>query len=166
MAILQLDCPHCRTVHAPFSGSHHVHVHSGKNLYDVFLQCGVCGHAIVAEVLTGSISLWREDTNRDAANGILRYWPENRSDKAPKHTDATAERYFLQGVDSLARQNFDAAGMMFRKTLDAALKCVHLEGKGTLEKRIDSLPPETWCHTRHENVGSQYPIIGQRGGSR
>ena len=44
--------------------------------------------------------------------------------------------------------------MMFRKVLDASLRNVHPEGKGTLQKRIEALPTEigvtpamkTWAH--------------------
>ena len=50
------------------------------------------------------------------------------------------KNFYLQGMDNLAR-NFDAAGTMFRKSLDAAMKHLDPTGKGTLEKRIDSLDP-------------------------
>jgi hypothetical protein len=56
-------------------------------------------------------------------------------------------------MDNMAR-NFDAAGTMFRKSLDAALKRLDSTGKGSLQKRIDTLPAETgvtpamkeWAH--------------------
>ena len=62
--------------------------------------------------------------------------------------------FYKQGMDSLTRKNFDAAGTMFRKSLDAGLRQIDPDGKGTLEKRINALPSETgitppmkgWAH--------------------
>ena len=62
--------------------------------------------------------------------------------------------FYCQGIDSLSRKNFDAAGAMFRKSLDTGLKRIHPEGKGTLQRRIDELPDATgvtpamkeWAH--------------------
>jgi Domain of unknown function (DUF4145) len=48
----------------------------------------------------------------------------------------------LQGIDNLKRKNFDAAGTMFRKSLDVGLKIINPAGRGSLEKRIDSLPED------------------------
>lgn len=49
-------------------------------------------------------------------------------------------RFYLQRVDNLKRGHFDAAGTMFRKSLDTDLKRLHAEGNGPLENRVDGLP--------------------------
>jgi len=57
-------------------------------------------------------------------------------------------------MDSLTRRNFDAAGAMFRKSLDTDLKRIHSEGRGKVQNRIDNLPEATgvtpamkkWAH--------------------
>ncbi len=59
----------------------------------------------------------------------------------------------MQGVANLSA-NFDAAGMMFRKCLEAALKHLDPNGTGTLAMRIDNLPAKVdvtpsmkeWAH--------------------
>lgn len=61
-------------------------------------------------------------------------------------------------MDNLARKNFDAAGTMFRKSLDTALKRLDPSGKGTLQQRIENLPAalgitpamKEWAHQIRE----------------
>jgi len=53
---------------------------------------------------------------------------------------ANIESFYSQGMDSLSRKNFDAAGTMFRKSLDTALKRLDPSGLGNLQQRIDKLP--------------------------
>ena len=80
-------------------------------------------------------------------------FPKRASVAAPEHCPANVARFYEQGLENVVR-NFDAAGTMFRKSLDAALKHIDPNGKGTLEKRIDNLPPATgvtpamlsWAH--------------------
>jgi hypothetical protein len=60
----------------------------------------------------------------------------------PAHTPDRPKNLYLQGLDNQRRQNWDASGMAFRTCLDQALRRLHPEGKGTLARRIDSLPAE------------------------
>jgi len=45
----------------------------------------------------------------------------------------------MQAVDCLQRKNFDASGMMFRKTLDIATKSLGANPSKKLKSRIDEL---------------------------
>ena len=84
---------------------------------------------------------------------LVETFPKPVAVAAPEHTPDNVSRFYLQGMDNIAR-NFNAAGTMFRKSLDAALKHLDKAGKGTLEKRIDNLPAATgvtpamkeWAH--------------------
>jgi hypothetical protein len=46
---------------------------------------------------------------------LHQYWPEKPPTKAPDHTPNNVQSFYIQGIDNLARKNFDAAGTMFRK---------------------------------------------------
>jgi len=88
----------------------------------------------------------------------LQQWPTGMEEKLPEHVPQNVERFYIQGMDNLSRKNWDAAGTMFRKALDTSLKHLDPSGKGTLQKRIDNLPPEhgvtpamkQWAHEIRE----------------
>jgi len=143
MAIhLQRDCPHCLTVKAPLSGGHFIQVTPGQHAYVIFMQCGVCGEGVLVKVNHPNIGPYVQGGIANPIAYVVESWPKVTEQKAPLHTPDNVKSFYLQGIDSLARRNFDAAGTMFRKALDAGLRKVHPDGKGTLEKRIDSLPDE------------------------
>jgi hypothetical protein len=85
---------------------------------------------------------------------LMEIWPKRQPAEAPQHLPPNVASYYLQGVDNLRCRNFDAAGTMFRKSLDAGLKKIDPAGRGSLEKRIDSLSDTTgvtpamksWAH--------------------
>lgn len=138
---IQLDCPHegCLTEKAGFTGSH-FHLHKpGAHEYIFLLQCGVCGNGVVAKYFGGSFQHWVSGHGIGDTR-LLETWPKRSPIEAPQHLADNVARYYLQGMDNLKRKNFDAAGTMFGKALDVGLKRLDPSGKGTLEKRIDSLP--------------------------
>jgi hypothetical protein len=120
------------------------------------MQCGVCRECVVVKCdSTGGFENWVSGRYGSAhAPSITAVFPELPPSKAPEYLPDNVKRFYLQGEDSLARSNYDAAGMMFRKALDAGLKKLHAEGSGSLQRRIDSLPAETgvtpamkeWAH--------------------
>lgn len=137
-AIAILDCPHCHTQKVSFAciGEWLTTDRSQRALF----RCGACGEGLIAEYwgtnslrdLAGDISLW--------GINLGQRWPEPASGDAPEDTPATIANFFQQGTSSLASGNFDAAGMMFRKTLESTTK--HLDPASanlTLLKRIDKL---------------------------
>ena len=75
-------------------------------IIEQFAQCGVCFQGVIL---------------RD-------YGPENpfvlplAKDDIPEHLPENVGRFFRQGVDNVKQRNWDAAGSMFRKTLESALK--------------------------------------------
>lgn len=90
---------------------------------------------------------------------IEEVWPKPPPLEAPQHTPGNPRRYYLQGLNALRRDDYDAAGTMFRKCLDSALKALAPGGKGTLQQRIDKLPASTgvtdamkeWAHVIRED---------------
>jgi hypothetical protein len=123
----------------------------------MLMQCGVCGDCVVAKFASPSIGhfqAWVQGRAQMTENAVLvETFPKSVEIVAPDHTPGNVSRFYLQGMDNIAR-NFDAAGTMFRKSLDAALKHLNPDGKGSLAKRIDDLPVETgvtpamkqWAH--------------------
>jgi hypothetical protein len=111
--------------------------------YILLLQCSFCFNGIVAKFSGHEFGNWmRTNGQHRPLPKLVECWPKADSPSAPKHIPDNIRSFFLQGLDSLRRRGFDAAGTMFRKSLDTALKRIHSDGKGTLQKRIDALPPE------------------------
>ena len=112
-------------------------------------------HRPVVACFPGGVPLAQITGNAEAAGyRVLHSWPEGTPISCPAHTPERPRNLYVQGIDNQRRQNWDAAGMAFRTCLDQALRRLHLEGKGTLARRIDDLPPETgvtpsmktWAH--------------------
>jgi len=128
--IILADCPHCRTIQAGFrclrvyerwekrteSGSESTYlVRTG------FLCCPVCQKAIIADLLGNQFT-----------------FTPNWNLEVPEHLPEAVERFLRQGLENIHR-NFDAAGMMFRKSLEIALKEKHPELNESLYKNIEKL---------------------------
>lgn len=104
-------------------------------------MCGSCGEGVIWEFFGpqgGVVQLGGDIASFGMMLGMQ--WPEEESGAAPENTPATVARYFEQGTSSLSSGNFDAAGMMFRKTLETATKILDESFvKLPLVKRIDAL---------------------------
>lgn len=124
----------------------------------MLMQCQVCGKGVIAVFeAPGNIvqfGQWVQGNAGMNGNAILvNTFPKLLTAAAPEHTPENVKRFYLQGMENLER-HFDAAGTMFRKALDAALKQLDPAAKGTLQKRIDSLDPsigvtpamKQWAH--------------------
>jgi hypothetical protein len=123
----------------------------------ILMQCPICGEGVVAKFKSTSREGFKKWIDgQDVMGGhtcLLATYPKSYTLAAPEHTPDNVKRFYVQGLDNMAG-NFDAAGTMFRKSLDAALKHIDPTGKGTLEKRIDNLPAATgvtppmkeWAH--------------------
>ena len=162
MPQIPLDCPYCLTKQAAFQGSSFEPMNAENTEFIMLMQCQVCRDGIVARFkapssqsfyqwVQGQVYGTPEQIKKVA--DLIKTYPEPHVSTTPDHTPQNVERFYLQGMDNLKR-NFDAAGTMFRKSLDSALKHLDPNGKGTLEKRIDSLPDasgvtsamKTWAH--------------------
>ena len=126
------DCPHCGTTSVAFT--HKTSIISnrlGQQWTDAVGECGHCGRGIIAMV-QGNVQKVEEFYRHG-----MTIAPSLPPTSAPAHTPPNVARFFEQGMENLAR-NFDAAGTMFRKALDIALKESFPELHGTLMHRIDS----------------------------
>ena len=95
-------------------------------------------------------------------------WPLKLS-KAPEEFPADVGRYWMQAHRSLSEENWDAAAVMARSSLQIALRSFKAEGKN-LKEEIDSvadsglLPPimKDWSHNVRElGNDSAHPEPGQ-----
>lgn len=156
MAHLALTCPHCLTEKAGFSGDRYAKLRTApgmSDLFHVFMVCGVCSKAVVVEMRGNGFDRWLLHGDPRSAE-VVRVFPPLPTLAAPMHLPDNIRSFFLQGLDNHRRHHFDAAGTMFRKALDAALRRLHPDGKGTLQKRIEALPAElgvtpamkAWAH--------------------
>jgi hypothetical protein len=141
MPEISLDCPHCRTERAAFTGDADYPFQPGpQSLFILLMQCKVCGEGIVAKFEGVGFKAWLGVRYPKMLQGLVKYWPENTQIKAPDDTPDNVRRFYVRGMDNLRWKNFDASGTMFRKSLDTALKHLDPPGKGTLQQRIDNLP--------------------------
>ncbi|HJS84278.1 MAG TPA: DUF4145 domain-containing protein [Acetobacteraceae bacterium] len=108
----------------------------------LLLQCGYCQNGVVAKYRGHEIMNWVQTNGQATPPHLVEVCPKAEPPSAPKYLPDNIRRFFLQGLDSLRRKGYDAAGTMFRKSLDVALKRIHPEGRGTLQRRIDTLPQE------------------------
>ncbi len=87
--------------------------------WDVFARCGYCHRGIVATFRTANDLPPSE--NNEENRKLLSIAPPFPHTGAPIHTPENVARFFKQGMENLSG-NYDAAGSMFRKALDAGLK--------------------------------------------
>ena len=134
------ECPRCEIKGVAFQIEHggpSWKDDRGYTYSEKFAVCGVCRRGVIATF-----------HSRIGLTGLLPSPP-----KPPDHLPDNVRSFFEQGINNLS-QSWDAAGAMFRKTLDVTLKHKFSEIKGTLKKRIDEaanqrdLTPELaeWAH--------------------
>lgn len=150
VAQISLDCPHCHTAKAAFTGVHPVPSPPGQNSqYIMLFQCQLCGEGIIAKLQSSTpnaVHQWvsghanMQGTGGHGSTSLLRHWPAEVETTAPANAPDNVTSFYLQGMDNLTRRHYDAAGTMFRKSLDTALRRLDPSGKGTLQQRIDKLP--------------------------
>ena len=104
--------------------------------HDIFAICGICKRGVVATFMEG---------------GFMEMAPS--PPEAPGYLPDNIKSFFNQAMNNLPK-NWDAAGAMFRKTLDVTLTIKFPDIKGTLNSRIcaaakqHKLTPELaqWAH--------------------
>lgn len=142
MVQVPLDCPYCSTEKVAFRGTHYMQCDTAGEDHILLLQCGCCQNGIVARFHGQEFVYWMQAGGLVRPPTLVDISPKAKPIDAPDYLPDNIRHFFLQGADSLRRKGYDAAGTMFRKSLDVALKHLHPEGKGTLHKRIDALPQE------------------------
>ena len=179
MSVISLTCPHagCNLEKAAFV-TQFVNV-PAESVYECFAKCPGCHRSVIA-LFHGRPNMNLMGMNGDLMNiegHIIFYtmFPNIGEVDTPLHTPETVARLYEQGFDSLRRGNWDAAGMMFRKCLESALRNLHPLGSGSLFNRINNLPPESgvtdamkeWAHeirgigneSAHEGLESEEDAV-------
>ncbi len=146
LALNQITCPFCE-VDGNFSRvSHFVKQHSGSGkslIFDTF-QCGNCGNYVMI--------FWSPSRLGQMHDYKMVPWPR-RLTKYPEHWPEEVGRCWMQAHRSLKDENWDAAAVMARSALQAALRQQGAKGKDLFgeindlaSKRL--LPPlmQEWSH--------------------
>lgn len=139
-AVTRQDCPFCKTKQVAFTSVTDWKVLAGG--WRSLFRCGSCNEGVIWEYKTQSGNHPQGVSGDIGAFKIAlgEQWPKPESGAAPEDTPVTVAAYFEQGTSSLQSGNFDAAGMMFRKTLETATKILDEKlAKKPLVQRIDAL---------------------------
>ncbi|MGF7168896.1 hypothetical protein FHS91_000551 [Sphingobium xanthum] len=137
------DCPHCRTRGAGFVVVYQWPFRNHSSFANFLAICGVCNNGVV--VLSNSIAPNHPSLLQGMNNypgticTIVKMWPDY-SPEAPAGVPENVTGFYLQGLENLHHQRWDAAGAMFRKTLDTATKTIAPDLKSiSLFARINKL---------------------------
>lgn len=125
--VIRFNCPHCDIRQAAFTvkGQYDYSEEGDRVAYNgttALYICPNCNEGIVVTARNGQMHKIYPQPKTHALDGLP---PE-------------VERYFKQGVDCLSG-NYDAAGMMFRKSLEVGLGNKFPDTKGLLVHRIREL---------------------------
>ncbi len=119
------DCPFCNTRGAGFEVVHQWGVRGNTAQGQLLAICGICtrGMTMMAGSLRGNLVNLVQHSIAFPGESyfIIQAWPELRSE-APSGVPENVERFYVQGLENLHSGRWDAAGAMFRKTLDVATK--------------------------------------------
>ena len=141
MTVFQADCPHCGTRAVGFTIVNEIRATKvAEPLWDTLAVCGRCSRGTLASFMTpdGDSPLgWLSRRDDSAFLGEPVIAPSRPNTEAPEHTAKNVSEFYRQGMENLPG-NWDAAGAMFRKALDTALKNKFPEIKGKLHKRIET----------------------------
>ena len=140
----QKDCPYCLARSAGFQVKFQWSSRKGSDRGYILGICGVCNNGVVTSLrnASGSALTSYAGGSYDFPHGndrVVESYPSVEH-SAPADCPPSVERFYIQGFTNLRGQNWDAAGAMFRKSLDVATKIISPDEKGkTLFVRINSL---------------------------
>lgn len=140
----QRDCPHCATRAAGFYVAYQWPSKLHTHIANLLAVCGVCDRGITI------VSMDKSANNHTDLTRASYLYPEPgyliletsppANDPRPEFVPDNVASFFEQGSENLKAGRWDAAGAMFRKTLDVATKTVSPSLRNlTLFKRIESL---------------------------
>lgn len=136
-------CPFCHTEHVEMRAIHAWL--NNKNDPRALFECAFCGEGVIrrysvkAPKTTNAVMQYAGDATRLDIS-LHEQWPEPRSTDAPADCPENVANFFKQGASSLNSGNFDAAGMMSRKALEAGLKRLSTDSKAkNLAARLQEL---------------------------
>lgn len=143
MAAFPHDCPHCGTSQASFLVLHEYRPTRFPQQIHAFAMCGVCSEAVAVVFLPlgGAISqevfnLTNHLVSHPTNVRIVAIYPPPATPEAPEHLPPNVKAFFLEATANV-KSGPNAAGAMFRKSLDVALKTIYPDAKEQLVKRID-----------------------------
>ena len=145
------DCPFCNVQRVGFVLKDMLYVGRPSKYahrpyaWHIFAMCGHCRCGVLAEFHTDNSNDFRYYS---IISGTLLSTPTYNLEKlypsppdkgSPRHTPEKVDLYYTQGRDNELRGNWDAAGGMFRRALETALKekFPDLEDSLNLYKRIE-----------------------------
>ncbi|MFT9385552.1 DUF4145 domain-containing protein [Acetobacter sp.] len=168
MATLTFDCPICFAQKMTFdiSGVRKYQEYNGRDRCSVAAFCRGCSKSIglIAEetydamgILEGFYRAFSSGVCMDRYCTIISYWPARNIVSIPEHVSENVARIYSQAERNRAQLQWDAAGTMYRKVLEAATKELgaDLKAEGNLMRRIDLLEAQgrltqdlaQWAHT-------------------
>ncbi len=115
---LKMECPHCYAKNIDFVMVYRHKVDENIS-HDIF-ACSHCNHAVILE---------KQKKNNKWI--FVQSFPEGSIIEVPKYLPNNIENFLIQGIKSLP-ENPDAAGAMFRKSLEVGLNHImpeHLKDK-------------------------------------
>jgi len=141
MPQLSLTCPHCRTEKIGFSSRGSVPYRPGTPLYLIYMQCEGCGGGIIVTITSNNVALTSWMNGSTASPGVIsKVEPELSAPNAPADVPNNIRTAYLSGLDNLGRPNgANAAAMMFRRSVELAVKKLNPDGNGDLKTRIAGL---------------------------
>jgi hypothetical protein len=122
-----------------------------------FALCSGCHRPICMEIASHNRThplQYKGDLNGSQNFIVLKVYPTLEETKVPEHVPKTVASPFVQAVETRVAGHYDAAGAMYRKSLDVGLKAIDPELKGTLYARIETLASQNkltpslkeWAH--------------------
>ena len=144
MAELVLDCPHCNTERIGFEcgGDYLIRRRQADLIgtWNTLFVCRKCREGVVVKV-RGKAGSKSPNTYagelRTQGFDVLGVHPKRQLPPVPEHLRDVIAQDYKEAADSLHRQNFTSAGMMFRKVLQRATTALAAGTKITFTKRDD-----------------------------
>lgn len=147
MALIVKNCPHCASTKATMKLHSWDTWATNSDLINAFYSCPVCEKPVTSLLrrtrrLDGrspvDLNSW-PGTVQDGGYDIQLTWPKPTMPAAPNDVPEHIARNFIQAEHARQRDHREAAGMVYRRTLEVALKDIDPDGRGMLKARIDSL---------------------------
>lgn len=149
LSTYKIECPFCEEK-GNFSVEHHAEKkkpNDSKKLNFDTLECGSCSSYVMV--------MW--SAGQDLHDFQVLPWPLNKVDKYPEYWPEAVGRYWVQAKRNLKQENWDAAALMARSSLQVALRDQGASGNN-LKKEIDDLASkgllpkimQDWAHNVRE----------------
>jgi hypothetical protein len=108
--------------------------------------------------LTGN-SKGNVDAAVESGWNVITSFPSYQEKEAPQHTPSDIARLFKQAASAQQRQENEAAGFLFGKTLEASIMKLAPDVTGTLAQRIDRLAQKGEISSDVRNWAHEIRII-------